>query len=242
MSTPLGEILVANERMQASQIVIAGRPLEVVLIVLNLSDFDVILGIGWLAENHAIIDCRSREVIFRPPNEQSFKFKGVDSRSTPRIISTLKARKIIGHGAWALLASVMDMRKGTSSMMNVPIVQEFKDVFPDELPWLPPVRDMDFAIELEPGIAPISKAPYKMAPAELKELKKQLQDLLDWGFIRPSVSPWGALVLFVKKKDGTLRLCIDCRELNKVTIKKTHTRCLALMIYLINCKVLQYFQ
>ena len=97
---------------------------------------------------------------------------GVDSRSTPRIISTLKARKIIGHGAWALLASVMDTRKGTSGMMNVPLVQEFKDVFPYKLPGLPPVRDMDFAIKLEPDIAPISKASYRMASAELKELKK----------------------------------------------------------------------
>ena len=222
VSTPSGEILVANERVQASQIVIAERPLEVVLIVLNMTDFDVILGMDWLAENHAIINCRAREVIFRRPNEESFKFKGVDSRSIPRIISTLKARKIVGHGAWALLANVMDSRKDTRSMMNVPVVQEFKDVFLDELPRLPPVRDMDFAIELEPGTTPISKAPYRMTPTELKELKEQLQDLLDQGFIRPSVSPWGAPVLFVKKKDGTLRLCIDYRELNKVTIKNKY--------------------
>ena len=102
VSTPSGEILVANERVQSSQIVIARRPLKVVLIVLNMSDFDVILSMDWLAENHAIIDCRAREVIFRPLDEQSFKSRGVDSRSTPRIISTLKARKIIGQGAWAL--------------------------------------------------------------------------------------------------------------------------------------------
>ena len=222
VSTPSWEILVANERVQASQIVIAERPLEVVLIVLNMSDFVVILGMDWLAESHAIIDCRAKEVIFMPPNEQSFKFKGVESRSTPRIISTLKERKIIGHRAWALLASVMDTRKGTSSTMNVPIVQEFKDVFPKELSGLPPVRDMEFAIELEPCTAPISKAPYRRTHAELKELKEQLQDLLDRGSIRPSVSPWGAPVLFVNKKDGALRLYIDYRELNKVTIKNKY--------------------
>ena len=78
---------------------------------------------------------------------------------------------------------------------------------------------MEFTIELVPGTAPISKAPYRMAPVELKELKEQLQDLLDKGFIKPSVSPWGAPVLFVKKKDGSMHLCIDYRELNKVTIK-----------------------
>ena len=96
------------------------------------------------------------------------------------------------------------------------------DIFPEELPGLPPVREISFEIELLPGTGPISKAPYRMAPAELKELQIQLQELLDKGFIRPSHSPWGALVLFVKKKDGTFRTCIDYRELNKVTIKNKY--------------------
>ncbi|KAL4016773.1 hypothetical protein IC575_024430 [Cucumis melo] len=94
--------------------------------------------------------------------------------------------------------------------------------FSEELPGLPPHREVEFAIELEPGTVPISRAPYRMAPAELKELKVQLQELLDKGFIRPSVSPWGAPVLFVKKKDGSMRLCIDYRELNKVTVKNRY--------------------
>ena len=105
---------------------------------------------------------------------------------------------------------------------SVHIVREFVDVFPEDLPGLPPARKVDFGIDLEPGTVPISKAPYRMAPAELRELKEQLQELLDKGFIRPSVSPWGALVLFVKKKDGSMRLCIDYRELNKVTIKNKY--------------------
>ena len=102
---------------------------------------------------------------------------------------------------------------------NILMVDEFEDVFPDVLPGLPPKRVIDFEITLAPGTEPISKAPYRMAPAELKELKTQLQKLLDKGFVRPSVPPWGAPVLFVKKKDGSMRLCIDYRELNKVTIK-----------------------
>ena len=94
--------------------------------------------------------------------------------------------------------------------------------FPEELKSLPPEREFEFVIDLFPGEAPISKTPYRMAPAELKELKEQLQELLDQGFIQPSVSPWGAPVLFVKKKDGTLRLCIDYRGLNQITVKNKY--------------------
>ena len=94
-------------------------------------------------------------------------------------------------------------------METIPIVREFPDVFPEELPDIPLEGEVDLSIEIVPRIAPVSRAPYRMAPAELKELKVQLQNLLDKGFVRPSVSPWGAPVLFVKKKDGTLRMCID---------------------------------
>ena len=97
-----------------------------------------------------------------------------------------------------------------------------EDVFPDELPGLPPHRDVDFVIELHPGTSSISMTPHKMAPVELQELKVQIQDLLDKGFIRSSTSPWGALVLFAKTKDKTLRLCIDYRQLNRVTIKNRY--------------------
>ena len=105
---------------------------------------------------------------------------------------------------------------------DVPVVRDFPDVFPDYLPGLPPEREIDFPIDLVPGTVPISLQPYRMAPAELKELKTQLQELVDRGFIRPSISPWGASVLFVKKKDDTWRLCIDYRQLNKVTIRNRY--------------------
>ena len=95
-------------------------------------------------------------------------------------------------------------------------------MFPEELPGIPPVREVELSIEIFPGTAPTSRAPYRMAPTELKELKIQLQELLDKGFIRPSVSLWGAPVLFVKKKDGTLRMCIDYRQINKVTVKNKY--------------------
>ena len=96
--------------------------------------------------------------------------------------------------------------------MSLPrVVCEYEDVFPDELPGLPPPRDVDFRIELHPGMFPISMTPHRIAPVELQELKVQIQELLGKGFIRPSTSPWGAPVLFAKKKDKTLRLCIDYR-------------------------------
>ena len=95
-------------------------------------------------------------------------------------------------------------------------------MFPDEIPGLPPKRNIDFTIELVPGVAPESKTPYRMSTLEMLELKMKPQDLLEKKYIRPSVSPWGALVLFVKKKNGTLRLCIDYRQLNKVTMKNKY--------------------
>ena len=107
--------------------------------------------------------------------------------------------------------------------MSLPrVVCEYKDFFSDELPGLPPLRDVDFSIELHPGTSPISMTPHRMAQVELQELKVQIQELLGKGFIRPSDSPWGAPVLFAKKKDKTLRLCIDYRQFNRVTIKNRY--------------------
>ena len=112
--------------------------------------------------------------------------------------------------------------KARPSVSNIPTVSDFPDVFPEEFPGLPPQREIEFAIDIIPGAASASITPYRMAPLELKELKLQLQELLEKGFIRPSVSPWGAFVLFVKNKDGTLRLCIDYRQLNKLTVKNKY--------------------
>jgi len=114
--------------------------------------------------------------------------------------------------------------KGSSEkgIGDLPVVQEFQEVFPDDITELPPERDIEFAIDLVPGTSPISIAPYRMSASELGELKKQLEELLEKQFIRPSVSPWGTQVLLVKKKDGSMRLCVDYRQLNKVMIKNRY--------------------
>ncbi|GJX35563.1 putative reverse transcriptase domain-containing protein [Tanacetum coccineum] len=105
---------------------------------------------------------------------------------------------------------------------DVPIVRDFPEVFPEDLPGLPPTQQVEFQIDLVPGAAPVARAPYRLAPSEMKELSEQLKELSDKGFIRPSSSPWGAPVLFVKKKDGSFRMCIDYRELNKLTVKNRY--------------------
>ena len=114
---------------------------------------------------------------------------------------------------------MLDSKTGQIKLENIMVVKDFPDVFPEELPGIPPVREMDLSIEILSGTTPTSREPYRMAPTELKELKSQLQELIYKGFIRPSVSPWGAPILFVKKSDDTLRMCIDYQQINKVTVK-----------------------
>nr|GFC50943.1 putative reverse transcriptase domain-containing protein [Tanacetum cinerariifolium] len=129
-------------------------------------------------------------------------------------------------GCQVYLAQVTSKKTADKSeekrLEDVPIVREFLEVFPKDLPGLPPARQVEFQTDLVPGAAPVAQALYRLAPAEMQELSTQLQELSDKGFIRPSSSPWGAPVLFVKKKDGSFRMCIDYRELNKLTVKNRY--------------------
>ena len=140
----------------------------------------------------------------------------------PSLVSAIQARRLLRKSCDGFLVCALKGDKIELKVEDIPVVKEFPDVFSKELPRLPPDREVEFTIDLVPGISPISKAPYRMALTEIKELKEKLQELLDKGFIQPSASPWGALVLFVKKKDGSMRLCIDYRELNKLTIRNKY--------------------
>ncbi|GKF97225.1 hypothetical protein Tco_0293046, partial [Tanacetum coccineum] len=133
------------------------------------------------------------------------------------------AQKYIEKGCELFLAQVTEQESKEKLLEDVPVIQDFPKVFPKDLPGLPPPRQVEFRIDLIPGATPVARAPYRLAPTEMKELSKQLQELLEKGFIRPSSSPWGAPVLFVKKKDGSFQMCINYRELNKLTIKNRYT-------------------
>ncbi|KAD2805401.1 hypothetical protein E3N88_38778 [Mikania micrantha] len=139
-----------------------------------------------------------------------------------KIVSCIKARKYLLKKYYAFLGHVVEKKPEKKIVGDVPVIRDYPEVFPEDLPGLPPIRQVEFRIYLVPGANPVAKSPYRLAPSEMQELSSQLQELLEKGFIRPSFSPWGAPVLFVKKKDGSFRMCIDYRELNKLTIKNRY--------------------
>jgi hypothetical protein len=199
ITTPRGKT-VTNQLIRSVPIQLGSHIIKTTLLVLGLESVDIILGTNWMNLHQVVLDVASRIVEVNSPFCGSFTL---------------------------ILPSQGSTQSCAFSMMELPlkkilVVCEYADVFPDELPGMPPDRDIEFAIELQPGTTPISKRPYWMPPAELAELKKQLQELLDKGFIRPSTSPWGCPALFVKKKDESLRICIDYRPLNAATIKNKY--------------------
>ncbi|KAJ8758515.1 hypothetical protein K2173_000236 [Erythroxylum novogranatense] len=174
------------------ELVIDRSSLVVDLLPLDLKGLDVIVGMDVMEKYKAKLDCGRKEVEFDLGEGQKVVFRGDRKLTPPRLVSALLANRLMGRGCEAFLACVMDTSVKERTVEDIPIVREFPDVFPKEL------------------------------PADLKELKEQLEDLLEKGFIRSSTSPWGASVLFVKKKDGTWRICIDYRRINKVTVKNKY--------------------
>ncbi|GJX12525.1 putative reverse transcriptase domain-containing protein [Tanacetum coccineum] len=192
------------------------------LIPIMLGVFDIVIGMDWLDKYNANILCSQKLVRVINPQGREIVIYGDRRKGDLKLCSVMKARRYLLRGCHAFMAHVINTNFEKKSVEDVPIVNEFLDVFPEELPGIPPERQVEFRIDLIPGATPIAKAPYRLALSEMKELMSQLQELLDKGFIRPSSSPWGAPILFVKKKDGSMRMCIDYRELNKVTVKNVY--------------------
>ncbi|GJU74678.1 putative reverse transcriptase domain-containing protein [Tanacetum coccineum] len=197
------------------------RSFPIDLMVIELGSFDIIIGMDWLSRYDAAILCGEKKVRI-PLEGKTLVIEGDRNNSRLKIVSCIKAQKYIEKGCELFLAQVTEQELKEKRLEDVPVIQDFPEVFPEELPGLPPPRQVEFRIDLIPGAAPVARAPYRLAPSEMKELSKQLQELSEKGFIRPSSSPWGAPVLFVKKKDGSFRMCIDYRELNKLTIKNRY--------------------
>jgi hypothetical protein len=196
----LGGWVDADRIVRKAPLEFARRVFSTDLIILKGQGLDVILGMSWMKLHRAVLDIAGRMV-------------HLDSPMYGKVILHLPAVSRIK----ASLHHVGELK-----LEDILVVREFLDIFPDDLPGMPPERAIVFKIELQPGTAPIAKAPYKMSPVEMKELKIQLQGLLDKGYIRPSTSPWGCSALFEEKKNKELRLCVDYRPLNTVTIKNKY--------------------
>jgi hypothetical protein len=167
-----------------------------------MKNISATLGINWLEENGGLIDFTDKTVSLKSPDGGRIIYQG-DKHTQIEVELQLNSLKEV-------------------KLEDIPVVNEFQDVFPKDLPGMPPDREIEFTIDLIPGTTPIAQAPYKMGPKELKDLKKQLDELEQKGFIQESVSPWGTPVIFVDKKDGGRRMCGDYRNLNNITIKNKY--------------------
>ncbi|GJU46548.1 putative reverse transcriptase domain-containing protein [Tanacetum coccineum] len=216
-----GRVISTNTVLKGCTLNLVNHLFEIDLMPIEFGTFDVIIGMDWLVKHDVIIVCG--EKIVRIPYENKMLIvEGDKGVSRLKVISCIKARKYVERGCHLFLAHVTEKKSKEKRLKDMPVIRYFPKVFPDDLPGLPPPRQVEFRIELVSGVAPIARASYHLAPSEMKELSEQLQELLEKGFICPSSSPWGAPVLFVKKKDGSFRMCIDYRELNKLTVKNRY--------------------
>nr|GEV53290.1 hypothetical protein [Tanacetum cinerariifolium] len=230
--TPLGssyDVKLADGKIVGIDTIILGctinfqnHPFNIDLMPVELGSFDVIIGMDWLRRCHAVIVC-DEKLVRIPYGNETLTFCGNESNnereSRLAVISCSKAQEYMAKGCQIFMAQISAKKEEDKSeekqLKDVPIIQDFLEVFPEDLPGLPPARPVEFQIDQIPGAAPVARAPYQLAPSEMKELSEQLQELSDKGFIRPSSWPWGAPVLFVKKKDGSFRIIyskIDLRS------------------------------
>ncbi|GJV71408.1 putative reverse transcriptase domain-containing protein [Tanacetum coccineum] len=203
-----GNLVGTNTVFEGCTLILLNQPFEIDLMPIKLSSFDVVIGMDWLSKYHARIIC-DEKVVHIPIDGETLIIQGDRSKTRLSLISCIKTERYISRGCQVFMAQVMEKKSDEKRLEDIPVVREFLEVFPKDLLGLPPVRQVEFQIDLIPGATPIVRAHYRLAPSEMQELSDQLQELADRGFIRPSTSPWGAPVLFVKKKDGSFRMCID---------------------------------
>ncbi|GJS56840.1 putative reverse transcriptase domain-containing protein [Tanacetum coccineum] len=197
-----GKVVSTNTILHSCTLVLLNRVFKIDLLPTQLGSFDIIIGMDWLAYHRALIDCYEKIVCIPLPNGKILEVQGERPEKDLRSLACIKT----------------DEKK----LNDICVVQDFPDVFLDNLLGLPLVQEIEFRIDLIPGASPVVISPYRLAPLEMLELLNQLKELQEKGFIRPSHSPWGAPVLFVKNKNGSMRMCIDYRELNKLTIKNRY--------------------
>jgi hypothetical protein len=205
-----GKNISTKQLVMTTPLSLAGRLFKTNLIVLEGQGIDVILGMGWMKRYKAVLNIATRTVHLESPTHDSVVLKLPSPTSTASTLHHTTAQ----------------------NLEDIPVTCEFPDVFLEDLSGMPPDQDIEFTIELQPGTAPISRRPYKVTPKELAELKVQLKEMLDKGYIPPSSSPWGCPALFVNKKDQSLRLCVDYQSLNAITVKNKYPLlCIDILFY-----------
>ncbi|GKC08647.1 putative reverse transcriptase domain-containing protein, partial [Tanacetum coccineum] len=194
-----GQLVEIDKVIKGCKLENEGHVFDIDLIPFGHGSFDVIIGMDWLSNHKA-------EIIY---HEKVVRIPLLDG----------KVLKVLGEKTKEKMRQLKSVKAKEKEQEEIIVVRDFLEVFPDDLFGLPPIREIEFRIELILRATLVAKSPYRLAPFELEELSRQLKELQDKGFIRPSSSPWGVPVLFVKKKDGSFRMCIDYRELNKLTVK-----------------------
>ncbi|KAI3732801.1 hypothetical protein L1987_64010 [Smallanthus sonchifolius] len=217
-----GDSLIIDSVIHECSLELNDHTFPINLVPMPLGSFDIIIGMDWLSNHHAEVICFEKCIRIPLPSGETLRVFGEKPCKGLKLMSCNTALKYLRKKYVAFLAHVVQKDVKEKSIQDIPIIRDFPKVFPKDLSGIPPVRQEEFRIDLIPGANPVARAPYRLAPSEMQELANQLQELSDKGFIRPSHSPWGANVLFVKKKDGSFHMCIDYRVLNKLTIKNRY--------------------
>jgi hypothetical protein len=211
------------EVILACQFIMDVLPTQETLNILPLGSYDLLVDMDWLATYNTKLDCYHKKLECENEEGGKINLQGVQSLVSVRRISMLQMKKYCRKGCPLYAIQVLEsVENEKPNLEDHPILREYRDIFPEEVPGLPPRRDIYFSIELALGVVLVSRTPYRMSALEIVELKIQLKEMMDKGYIQPIVSPWITPILFMKNKDGTLRLCIDYRQCNKTTINNKY--------------------